>query len=712
MMTLKLPTTIVAEMIKAARTCGDASPLLSRKNTPVALVGLPQPRSSHFDPHVAPPLILKAEVRPPSIQAVMLSEITYRKESFASGATALLHVVDAVPDFITKLTTVTKFVAKLYHANVTEQNVEEALSVVPILQHPNIVRVVAVIRGRPLAKEEEEEAGEGSGSQEQNKINEDVHHSNKDVLNSSAPICGLLMERCIRTLAQELRSLSPPPISARLQWLYEVARAIYFAHCSGINHSDISPTKVLLVADKDDRKIAKLSDFGSAYVMQTLHTNSKTNNNVKGALERSLFMAPEYASGEPLTQACDVFSFGMTMWSVLYPGKDHGLGSSLVRIALSLKCNKRPPLPPLATWDSKPILDLISECWATKPDERPRMEKVLAVLQQCLESSAASTVVASHELWHQYLGQSLEFVKAFDTLNWNEREPPQSTATAMAVRKQVLFSEPITEFFHPCHAFVRRCLGAKFNVGAVTKIVMVYPRTHVTSFIAVHNAENHSRLMNSALRLANSPNPDYEAAIHRLKSVFIQSPAVKNENAKARIFFAWHGTEVSAVDRVCEDGPRSLSTTDSGFFGSGSYFALEAWYASRFSKPSPAHDNERCLILFAVSISQAYVITLDGDYRDERATDQTTPPIPEVQTGWPRFYIGDDVRGRGMALAPKCDAHFIPVKYYGHVHPLTKVPLQHDVDYQAASESEATAHEIVIGSHHRCVPLAVVYFRT
>ena len=37
------------------------------------------------------------------------------------------------------------------------------------------------------------------------------------------------------------------------------------------------------------------------------------------------------------------------------------------------------------------------------------------------------------------------------------------------------------------------------------------------------------------------------------------------------------------VEAVCRDGPRPFRTTDGGFFGAGSYFALELEYATRYA---------------------------------------------------------------------------------------------------------------------------------
>ncbi len=37
------------------------------------------------------------------------------------------------------------------------------------------------------------------------------------------------------------------------------------------------------------------------------------------------------------------------------------------------------------------------------------------------------------------------------------------------------------------------------------------------------------------------------------------------------------------MEAVCRDGPRAFRTTDGGFFGAGSYFAVELEYATRYA---------------------------------------------------------------------------------------------------------------------------------
>jgi hypothetical protein len=177
-------------------------------------------------------------------------------------------------------------------------------------------------------------------------------------------------------------------------------------------------------------------------------------------------------------------------------------------------------------------------------------------------------------------------------------------------------------------------------------------------------------------------------------------------------------------------GLRNLRTIDTGFFGSGSYLALEASYAMRYAQRSTtaaapststsaldanaagtggasrndAHEYK--VILFACSVSNVYPVTLDADYRDPSAeTDPAT-------WGCSRFYD----KGRSIALKAGYDAHVVPVRNTGARHPKdrrTTHPQGLNLDFQAATSNDPlhppTAHELVVADHHRCTPIAIVY---
>ena len=50
-----------------------------------------------------------------------------------------------------------------------------------------------------------------------------------------------------------------------------------------------------------------------------------------------------------------------------------------------------------------------------------------------------------------------------------------------------------------------------------------------------------------------------------------------------RVGLARHARAVRGGGPVCRDGPRAFRTTDGGFFGAGSYFAVELEYATRYA---------------------------------------------------------------------------------------------------------------------------------
>jgi hypothetical protein len=234
---------------------------------------------------------------------------------------------------------------------------------------------------------------------------------------------------------------------------------------------------------------------------------------------------------------------------------------------------------------------------------------------------------------------------------------------------------------------------------AVMRAHLVSSSTAVATFLALHDGESVRRheLKIERFIAEYSMSADATEALLALDS---HSECKRAESPScSRIVFAWQGVATSAVNNICRDGPRSLRTTDAGYFGAGVYFALEAEYAAMYCKPDDA-SGECALILFAVSVSRVYPVTVEADYR-ETADDAAC-------NGFSRFYVPRSCPS--MPLMRGYDAHFIPVKQYGYVHPLTGASTARCVDYQAAPARLAEYHELVVASHHRCLPIAVVYF--
>ncbi|CUG87646.1 WD40 repeat-containing protein, putative [Bodo saltans] len=536
------------------------------------------------------------------------------------------------------------YALKRYYPYVIRQIARE-IAIAPYLQHPNIVRVVAIV----------------------------------DSSDGDAQTVGLLMELTSDSLAVVLASPSRPPQATILRWLHEAAQGIEYAHQCRVVHSDIKPENIMTVVNEQQH--GGQSDglrFGEHFI-HSWHFNSTWNADVH--------CAPEYAAGDTgPTKASDVFSFGMTMWCALVPpGTDHGLGRIDLQVCRALDKGRRPPVAALDPLHAH----LIERCWAEEPSQRPSMIEVEEALRNLVGTSAQPRSSPSSQLWTTLL-QSYRMESALAALQYR----PVG---------RIFFSDDIVDTTNPCYRFVAGMAGSLST--KVRRVVMVGVDTQtVISFDTLHATELDSRSVNPALSEKNPTDAASVAGLNRLMQSFIPVDTAPGEPLpSARLLFAWHGTKPDKIAAVCRDGPRSLRTTDCGYFGAGSYFALEAAYALRYSRPEPA-TGACAVILYLISVSQVRVITPERDYR--RVEDDNTPHLH----GFSRYYLGN--RDTNMALAPGCDAHFIPVKECGCVHPLTGHVIPRNVQYQAVDESsgEAEAHEIVIGSHHRCIPIAIVYF--
>ena len=78
-----------------------------------------------------------------------------------------------------------------------------------------------------------------------------------------------------------------------------------------------------------------------------------------------------------------------------------------------------------------------------------------------------------------------------------------------------------------------------------------------------------------------------------------------------------------------------------------------------------------------MSVASAYVVTPGSDYP---ADDPDHPLL------WCFSSCYSANPNRSVALMPRYNAHFVPVKYCGRVHCVTGRPLPLDTEYQAAVE--------------------------
>src|SRR3954469_14530616 len=134
------------------------------------------------------------------------------------------------------------------------------------------------------------------------------------------------------------------PVRDAVELALAVADGLAFAHTHGLVHRDVKPQNVLLSREGG----VKVTDFGIARSLDVEHGVTQTGT-VLGTGE---YLAPEQASGKPVSPATDVYSLGVVLWELLV-GDVPFTGENFVAVALrhvnepapSLR-ERRPDVPP------------------------------------------------------------------------------------------------------------------------------------------------------------------------------------------------------------------------------------------------------------------------------------------------------------------------------------------------------------------------------
>ncbi len=168
----------------------------------------------------------------------------------------------------------------------------------------------------------------------------------------------------------------PLPVRQALELVLAVADGLAFAHEQGLVHRDVKPQNVLLSREGE----IKVTDFGIARSLHVDHGMTQTGT-VLGTGE---YLAPEQASGKPVSPATDVYSLGVVLWELL-AGDVPFTGDNFVAVALR-HVNEPPPSLRQRRPDVSPRLDAaVERALAKDPARRfPTMAAFAEELGACL----------------------------------------------------------------------------------------------------------------------------------------------------------------------------------------------------------------------------------------------------------------------------------------------------------------------------------------
>ena len=155
---------------------------------------------------------------------------------------------------------------------------------------------------------------------------------------------------------------------------FDIAEGLQYMHGNGVIHRDVKPANVLMVryGDNDERRRAKLADFGIAVLMEN-HVDDPSET-----LGTAAYLSPEQAMRDTIEPATDVYSLGLSLLECFtrtneFPGSQ--LESATARLV-------RDPVIPVtlsAQWAA-----LLTAMTAREPTDRPTSTEVVRALGELI----------------------------------------------------------------------------------------------------------------------------------------------------------------------------------------------------------------------------------------------------------------------------------------------------------------------------------------
>ena len=162
--------------------------------------------------------------------------------------------------------------------------------------------------------------------------------------------------------------------SQRWQWALQISEALAYLHQEGILHRDLKAENILL----DRNGTAKLADLGVAQVDALLQW--KEAKVVATGLQDKRFIAPEVEADQTLsTKETDIYALGLVFWQIA-TGKEPRRIDDLNQYRQEewRGGKEREAIPDDCPESFK---QLMLECWAKEPANRPSAKKVVKKLR-------------------------------------------------------------------------------------------------------------------------------------------------------------------------------------------------------------------------------------------------------------------------------------------------------------------------------------------
>jgi serine/threonine protein kinase len=179
---------------------------------------------------------------------------------------------------------------------------------------------------------------------------------------------------------------TPVPLDKVVKYVANVARALDYAHRSGVVHRDIKPSNVLI----DEHGEVLLTDFGIAKIVEDSKSTQLTA--AGSILGTPAYMSPEQAQGSGIDGRSDIYSLGVVLYELL-TGEPPYQGETPYAVVLKHVSDPLPP-PRQKNPDIPEIFErIVFKTMAKSPEDRFKTADDLA---RALEDALIVTQTAQY----------------------------------------------------------------------------------------------------------------------------------------------------------------------------------------------------------------------------------------------------------------------------------------------------------------------------
>ncbi len=195
------------------------------------------------------------------------------------------------------------------------------------------------------------------------------------------------------TLVEQIQA-GPLPFDKVMKYVWQLAKALNYAHNQNIIHRDIKPANVLL--DEDDQ--TSLADFSIAKLFNLSTTTLTSANQMLGT---PAYMAPEQISNKPISPATDIYGLGVLTYQLLTGCLPFDVSTLLALLQRIIQESPPPPhgirtdLPPAAS-------AVLSKALSKEPEARFASAEAFArALEQSMQTVLTTSAImqAAKDRW-------------------------------------------------------------------------------------------------------------------------------------------------------------------------------------------------------------------------------------------------------------------------------------------------------------------------